>query len=58
MRVMFENPLGFGFFDFDNDGWKDIFAANSHVNDRVEAFEATAYRQHNTVFRNAGDGGF
>ena len=49
---------GIGLFDFDNDGWKDIFTANSHVNDRVEAFEATAYRQHNTVFRNTGDGRF
>ena len=45
---------GIGIFDFDNDGWKDIFTANSHVSDRVEAFEATAYRQHNIVFRNTG----
>jgi hypothetical protein len=45
---------GIGVFDFDNDGWKDIFSANSHVNDRVEAFEATGYKQHNSVFRNVG----
>jgi hypothetical protein len=45
---------GIGMFDFDNDGWKDIFAANSHVNDRVEAFEATHYKQHNAVFVNRG----
>jgi len=45
---------GIGIFDFDNDGWKDIFTVNSHVNDRVEAFEATQYKQHNAIFRNRG----
>jgi len=49
---------GIGAFDFDNDGWKDLFSTNSHVNDRVEAFEATAYRQRNAVFRNLGNGRF
>ena len=49
---------GIGLVDFDNDGLKDMFTANSHVNDRVEAFEATEYRQHNSVFRNIGDGHF
>jgi hypothetical protein len=49
---------GIGLFDFDNDGLKDIFTANSHVNDRVEAFEAAEYKQHNSVFRNLGDGRF
>ncbi len=47
-----------GFFDFNNDGWKDLFTANSHVNDRVELFEATQYRQANTVFANLGNGTF
>ncbi len=45
---------GLGLFDFNNDGWKDLFTANSHVNDRVEMFESTVYRDHNTVFMNAG----
>lgn len=49
---------GVGLFDFDNDGWKDIFTANSHVSDRVDAFEATEYRQRNAVFRNTGGGRF
>jgi len=43
---------GLGLFDFDNDGWKDLFTANSHVNDRVEAFESAAYREADTVFAN------
>jgi hypothetical protein len=43
---------GNGFVDFDNDGWKDLFTSNSHVNDRVEAFESHVYKEANTVFRN------
>jgi hypothetical protein len=34
---------GVGLFDFNNDGWKDIFCANSHVNDRVELFETAEW---------------
>ena len=45
---------GMGLVDFNNDGWKDLFTANSHVNDRAEAFEAAAYREANTVFANEG----
>jgi len=44
---------GAGFADFNNDGWKDLFTANSHV-DRVEQSEAHAYRQPNSLFVNAG----
>jgi hypothetical protein len=40
--------------DFDNDGFKDLFTANSHANDRVEEFEAAVYRQPNALFRNTG----
>jgi hypothetical protein len=47
-----------GLFDFNNDGWKDIFTTNSHVNDRVTAFEATEYEQHNSIFLNQGNGTF
>ena len=45
---------GNGFVDLDNDGWKDLFTANSHVNDRVEAFEPHVYKEPNMVFRNVG----
>ena len=47
-----------GLFDFDNDGWKDLFTANAHVNDRIERFEASLYRQANSIFLNLGDGKF
>ena len=44
--------------DVDNDGWKDLFTANAHVNDRVEAFEAHTYREPNSLLLNAGNGTF
>jgi hypothetical protein len=44
--------------DFNNDGWKDIFTSNSHVNDIVEQFEPTTYKQANTVFVNQRNGQF
>lgn len=44
--------------DFDNDGFKDLFVATSHVNDQAEQFESAAYKQRNAVFRNDGRGGF
>jgi enediyne biosynthesis protein E4 len=47
-----------GFFDLDNDGWKDLFTANSHVNDEIERFESNPYRLPNSVFWNRGDGTF
>ena len=45
---------GNGFVDFDNDGWKDLFTANSHVNDRVESFESHAYKEANMILQNSG----
>jgi hypothetical protein len=44
--------------DLDNDGWKDLFTANSHVNDRIGDFEALEFRQPNSLFLNDGRGHF
>ena len=49
---------GIGLYDFNNDGWKDLFTANAHVNDTVETFEAAKYMLANSIFANAGDGTF
>jgi enediyne biosynthesis protein E4 len=40
-------------FDFDNDGWKDIFVTRGHVQSLLAAPRITV-AQHNTVFRNLG----
>jgi hypothetical protein len=49
---------GDGLFDFNNDGGKDLFTSNAHVNDKVELFEAAVYKEPNTVFANLGNGLF
>jgi hypothetical protein len=49
---------GPAFMDFDNDGLKDLFTSNSHVNDLVEKVEATVYKQPNAIFANGGQGKF
>ena len=53
--------LTFGcfFFDFDLDGWPDIFAANGHIDDAVERVHSrVTYAQRPQLFRNLGQGGF
>ncbi len=49
---------GVVFADLDNDGLRDLFTANSHVNDRVEQFESSPYLEPNRVFLNLGAGKF
>lgn len=44
-------------FDFDNDGWKDIFVTRGHVQSLLAAPRITV-EQNNTVFRNIGGGKF
>ena len=53
--------LGWGtsFLDFDNDGWKDIFAVNGHVYPVVDKYQwGTSYAQQPLLFRNLGAGRF
>jgi enediyne biosynthesis protein E4 len=53
--------LGFGvdFFDFDNDGWSDIFIANGHVYAQIANRKLhVTYRQPKLIYRNRGDGRF
>jgi hypothetical protein len=51
--------FGAGFFDFDNDGWKDIFQANGHVYPQIEGRKLhISYRQQKTLYRNRGNGTF
>jgi len=47
-----------GAFDFDNDGFKDLFFTNSHVSENVHFYSHHQYRQANAIFRNLGDGRF
>jgi hypothetical protein len=48
-----------GIYDFDNDGWKDLFVARANVMDNIQqAIPAEVYREPNSVFRNLGNGKF
>jgi len=47
------------FFDYDLDGWPDIFAANGHVADDVSVVQPTVhYAEPPLLFRNRGKGRF
>jgi enediyne biosynthesis protein E4 len=42
------------FADVDNDGWKDIFTGNSHVNDRIGDYQSIQWKQPNGLYINGG----
>ena len=53
--------LGFGcfFFDYDNDGWPDIFVADGHIETEIERVQKrVAYAEPPHLFRNLGQGKF
>ncbi|HVI09215.1 MAG TPA: CRTAC1 family protein [Candidatus Binatia bacterium] len=53
--------LGFGcfFFDYDNDGWPDIFVADGHIEDAIEKVQKrVSYAEPPHLFRNLGGGKF
>ncbi len=47
-----------GIFDFDNDGWKDLFVARGNVLDNIARFSIRKYEEPNAVFRNLGNSRF
>ncbi|HVH87278.1 MAG TPA: CRTAC1 family protein, partial [Terriglobales bacterium] len=53
--------LGFGcfFFDYDLDGWLDIFVANGHIEDQIENIQKRVrYAEPPHLFHNLGNGKF
>jgi hypothetical protein len=53
--------LGFGcfFFDYDNDGWSDIFVADGHIENEIERVQKrVSYAEPPHLFRNLGAGKF
>ncbi len=58
MGTLKRSGWSLGLFDFNNDGFKDLFTANAHVNDNIELYNEQTYRQPNSLFLNLGDGRF
>ncbi|HET7207221.1 MAG TPA: CRTAC1 family protein [Terriglobales bacterium] len=53
--------LGFGcfFFDYDNDGWQDLFIADGHIENEIERVQKrVTYAEPPHLFRNLGKGKF
>ena len=50
---------GVGLFDFDNDGWPDIFMSNGHVFPTVDTKRLhVTFKQGKIVYKNLGNGSF
>ncbi len=50
---------GTGFFDFGNDGWKDLFLVNGHVFPEVDSLHTDIhYRENAILYENLGSGKF
>jgi hypothetical protein len=50
---------GCGFADFDNDGNRDLFVANGHLQDNVELWDdRSSFHATNTLYQNLGGGKF
>ncbi len=59
MKALPHVNWGTGFVDFDNDGDRDIFIANGHLQDNIEVRDDTAeYQARNNLLMNNGQGRF
>jgi hypothetical protein len=53
------SEFGTKFFDYDNDGWRDLFMANGHVLDNIQRYHSeVSYAEPKLMFRNSGGGVF
>jgi len=53
------SEFGTKLFDYDNDGWRDLFMANGHVLDNIQRYRAeVSYAEPKLMFRNIGHGVF
>jgi hypothetical protein len=53
------SAFGARFFDFDNDGWRDLLVINGHILDNIPMYHPeVAYEEEKMLYRNRGDGNF
>jgi enediyne biosynthesis protein E4 len=56
---MLNSAFGARFFDWDNDGWRDLLVINGHILDNIALFHPeVAYEEEKKLYRNVGDGRF
>jgi hypothetical protein len=54
-----KSAFGARFFDFDNDGWRDLLVINGHVLDNIALYHPeVAYAEEKKLYRNTGDASF
>ena len=53
------SSFGARFFDFDNDGWRDLLVTNGHILDNIALYHSSVkYAEERKLYRNAGGGKF
>jgi len=54
-----ESSFGARFFDFDNDGWRDLLVINGHILDNIALYHPDVkYEEPKRLYRNTGGGHF
>jgi hypothetical protein len=53
------SSFGARFFDFDNDGWRDLVVTNGHILDNITLYHpSVTYAEERKLYRNLGNGKF
>ncbi|MEQ1472289.1 MAG: CRTAC1 family protein [Candidatus Acidiferrum sp.] len=53
------SSFGARFFDFDNDGWRDLLVINGHILDNIALYHPdVTYQEEKRLYRNIGEGHF
>ncbi len=53
------SAFGARFFDFDNDGWRDLLVVNGHILDNIPLYHPEVkYEEEKTLYHNSGQGQF
>jgi hypothetical protein len=56
---MLNSSFGARFFDFDNDGWRDLLVTNGHILDNIALYHPQVkYAEERKLYRNTGNGHF
>ncbi len=54
-----QSAFGARFFDFDNDGWRDLLVVNGHILDNIPLYHpAVRYAEEKKLYRNTGQATF